>query len=60
MRKNNQTEFHLTPGQIAAIERVVQKGDTAEVKPTPDGAGKILHTKRHIEKTGQETACPKN
>lgn len=60
MGKSKQNEFRLTAAQIASIEHVVQKGDTAEVKPTPDGVGKILHTKRHIEKTGQETACPKS
>lgn len=51
--------FRLTPEQIAAIEYVVNKGDTAEVKPSEDGAGKILHAKRHIVKTGQKTDCPK-
>ena len=60
MAKSKQTAFHLTAAQIAAIERVVQKGDTAEVKPTHDGVGKILHTQRHIEKTGQDTVCPKS
>lgn len=43
-------EYRLSPEQIAAIERVVNKGDRAEVVPVKDGL-KILRTRREEIKT---------
>ncbi len=50
--------FRLTAEQISVIECIVSKGDTAEVKQSEDGVGKIVHTKRHIVKIKQENDRP--
>lgn len=43
-------EYRLSPEQIAAIERVVNKGDRAEVVPSKDGL-RILKAHREEIKT---------
>lgn len=41
---------------IKAIESVLSKGDTAEVKPSPSGGVKVIHIQRTIvSDTGKKT-----
>lgn len=54
---SKELQHKLTAEEIQAIERVLSKGDRAEIVPVKDGKNKILKVSREVVQTKQENSC---